>query len=591
MSREGDQVILLVEDEAVVALIESRQLQKYGYKVITVNTGEAAVQAIQNFPEIALALVDIKLGEGMDGVQAAETILQQRELPVVFLSSNTDHNVIARTEGITSYGYVVKSAGEIALITSIKMAFRLFKAQRQEKATAAALRESEARYRALVDASPDAIILGDLEGRIITCNQQAAHLHGFEDALALQQRSIYDLFPAQEHDLLKEYALQAFRHGSMRNIECTMLRKDGSSFASELSLSTVSDAGGKLQAVIGISRNITARKWVEEALQVSEERTRILLQAVPDMIFRMDREGVFLDYKADHSDLYSQTELIVGNRNRDITPPEFADLIDQQIHATLESRQMQMFEYQLPIPTRGLREYEARMVATGSDEVTAIVRDITERKQAEKALQKAVQEKQALLRELQHRAKNSFAMMTSMVNLMQHASQGEETKNALAEIGSRIRALAELYDLLYTSNAVTEVALDHYCGRVTASLPDMSHIEIQQTYEPLTAPVEIAAPLGLMLTELLTNAIKHAFPNGRSGRVKVWLGQVEGGARLQVEDDGVGISDNFDLAACESLGLTLVQVLAGQIDGSFRFERAAGTRCVVDFSYPIHINF
>jgi PAS domain S-box-containing protein len=122
-------------------------------------------------------------------------------------------------------------------------------------------------------------------------------------------------------------------------------------------------------------------------LRESEARARVLLNAMPDMMFRLDRNGVFLDYKADTSELYAQTEdTLIGKRNRDISPPEFGDLIEHYIDASLTTREMQIFEYQLPAPGRGLRTYEARMVASGADEVTAIVRDITERKRAEEQI-------------------------------------------------------------------------------------------------------------------------------------------------------------------------------------------------------------
>lgn len=117
------------------------------------------------------------------------------------------------------------------------------------------------------------------------------------------------------------------------------------------------------------------------------ERAKALLDALPDLMFRLDRDGVFLDYKAEHSDLYAQKEPdIIGKRNRDISPPAFGVLIDQKIALTLETGEMQVFDYQLRIPNQGLRAYEARMVPSGIDEVTAIVRDISEQRQLQEAL-------------------------------------------------------------------------------------------------------------------------------------------------------------------------------------------------------------
>ncbi|HAJ25704.1 MAG TPA: hypothetical protein DCG53_00390 [Syntrophus sp. (in: bacteria)] len=141
------------------------------------------------------------------------------------------------------------------------------------------------------------------------------------------------------------------------------------------------------QKIQELEKSESERKQVEDALRETVSRAKGMLRALPDMMFRMNNKGIFLDYKADITDLYAQSEPSpIGKRNRDITPPEFADLIDSQIRTALETGTLQTFEYQLAIPGRGLRDYEARMVATGEDEVMAIVRDITDRRRAEEEL-------------------------------------------------------------------------------------------------------------------------------------------------------------------------------------------------------------
>lgn len=129
----GSATILLVEDEKIIALAESLVLRKNGYCVITAPSGEDAIEAVQNRPEINLVLMDIDLGAGIDGTVAAQRILEQRELPIMFLSSHTDPEIVRRTEGITSYGYIVKNSGETVLLASIRMAFRLYEARKSEK--------------------------------------------------------------------------------------------------------------------------------------------------------------------------------------------------------------------------------------------------------------------------------------------------------------------------------------------------------------------------------------------------------------------------------------------------------------------------
>ncbi|TVR64888.1 MAG: PAS domain S-box protein [Candidatus Competibacteraceae bacterium] len=210
-----------------------------------------------------------------------------------------------------------------------------------------------------------------------------------------------------------------------------------------------------------------------------------------------------------------------------------------------------------------------------------VLSDITELKRNEAALQKAVQEKQELNQELQHRAKNSFALIVSLIELMASVAQGDETQATLAEIGARVRAMSALYHLLQTTDASIETRLDRYFTQViatTAAAYPTGNLQFQQTYDAITVPVKIAAPLGMILTEWLTNAFKHAFPNGRSGTITVSLSRTATGARLQFADDGVGLPAGFDVTATQTLGLRLVQILVKQIAGRFSLERTSGTR-------------
>lgn len=128
---EYRKVLLLVEDEILIALDKQRELENYGYKVLITNTGEKAIAISKENNSIDLILMDIDLGSGIDGMIAAEQILKEREIPVVFLSGHTESDIFEMTEKITSYGYVVKSSGITVLDASIKMAFKLFDTSRK----------------------------------------------------------------------------------------------------------------------------------------------------------------------------------------------------------------------------------------------------------------------------------------------------------------------------------------------------------------------------------------------------------------------------------------------------------------------------
>ncbi|MEI6435671.1 MAG: ATP-binding protein [Bacteroidota bacterium] len=134
---------------------------------------------------------------------------------------------------------------------------------------------------------------------------------------------------------------------------------------------------------LGTCQDITVRKQAEEAFTKSLNYNKALLDAIPDLMFRLNSKGVFLDYKAAKENLAHQEQSIVGKNNRDISSPEFADMVEEKIKQTILTGQIQIFEYQLSLPSAGIREFEARMAPSGSDEVIAIVRDITDRKKAE----------------------------------------------------------------------------------------------------------------------------------------------------------------------------------------------------------------
>jgi len=145
----------------------------------------------------------------------------------------------------------------------------------------------------------------------------------------------------------------------------------------------IDEASAKLLSLVagGIAQVLT-NVALRESLERSEVRSRAILDAIPDLMFRLSRDGVYLDYKADNEDeLYVPGKSLIGNNVRDILPPELAELTVQRTQETLDSGEPQIHEYQLSVP-KGVRDYEARLVVSGDDEVLAIVRDVTDQKLA-----------------------------------------------------------------------------------------------------------------------------------------------------------------------------------------------------------------
>lgn len=200
MNKKDGKIILLVEDNSTTAFIEKNIIEKYGYTVICANSGEAAVEMAEKTPDIDLVLMDIDLGKGMDGTMAASLILKKLDVPLIFLSSHEEREVIENTQTISSYGYVVKDSGEMALIVSIRTAFRLFDSLLKEK-------EYQAFRSRVFEKSTLPIVVMDAENyRYIDCNPAAAAAYGYscvEDILGKTPLDVsapvqYDGTPSSE---------------------------------------------------------------------------------------------------------------------------------------------------------------------------------------------------------------------------------------------------------------------------------------------------------------------------------------------------------------------------------------------------------
>ncbi len=227
--------------------------------------------------------------------------------------------------------------------------------------------------------------------------------------------------------------------------------------------------------------------------------------------------------------------------------------------------------------------------ATGELFVVASIIDITQRKLGEDRLRASLAEKETLLREIHHRVKNNMQVVSSMLNLQTSAVDEPRYRAMFAECQARVHAMAMIHEKLYASDSLA--ALDG--GDYVADLARMlvrsyadraSRVELQVDAEALGLDIQTAIPIGLILNEFVTNALKHAFPSG-CGTIRVGLRDVDGEcAALEVSDDGVGIADEIDYEHSRGLGLRLVRGLVRQLDGALHRLPGSGTGFRIDFA-------
>ena len=222
---------------------------------------------------------------------------------------------------------------------------------------------------------------------------------------------------------------------------------------------------------------------------------------------------------------------------------------------------------------------------------SVILRDMTEHVAAEQRIKAALLEKEVLLKEIHHRVKNNLQVVSSLLSLQSRGVQDEATRQMFKESQNRVQSMALIHEQLYQSKSLSELDFPAYVKQLVSRLfqshqISSSRIELVTKVDDVQLGVEIAIPCGLIINELVTNALKHAFPADCGGKIEIELTQGEDGLTLCVRDNGVGIPEEIGLRNSETLGLRLVRSLVMQLEGKARIQRSGGT--AIHITFPVN---
>ncbi len=236
------------------------------------------------------------------------------------------------------------------------------------------------------------------------------------------------------------------------------------------------------------------------------------------------------------------------------------------------------------LSARGIEDEDGEILAL----FARTVAHICALKRSEAALRDALAAKTFLLGELQHRTMNSFAQMQSLISIEAGRMVDSAAKDVLTKLRSRIKVLSLIYRQLDLSSKLEAARLDEYLRRVAEDLFDsygaeMRGIDLVCELEPMEVSTKRAVSLGLIVNELITDALKHAFPGGRPGQITLSLRREAASAVLTVQDDGVGLPPDFDVGTASGVGLTIVDALRRQLGGELSAASAPGARFTLRF--------
>jgi len=347
MSAYTPKKILLVEDEAIIALSEKKALEKFGFEVQLALSGLKAIEAMRASPDIDLVLMDINLGAGIDGTETATSILEAYDIPLVFLTSHTEKAVVEKTEGITSYGYIIKNSGDLVLLASINMAFKLFESKRSEKEKSEALLISEKKYRKLIENSHDIIFTLNSDGTFSYVSPAWTHLlgHPVAEVIGSSFRAFMHPDDAFKCGGLFEPFAQAEASGA--GFEYRMRHVDGTWRWHISRCQPILDESGTVTGFEGIATDITERKSEEDALFENQSNLRTVLDGVDGSICFLDRTGTILEANRNFVIRLGKTmDECLGKNVFDLLPPDLARTRSQFVAQVFKTGDPVTFEDQ-----------------------------------------------------------------------------------------------------------------------------------------------------------------------------------------------------------------------------------------------------
>lgn len=399
-----------------------------------------------------------------------------------------------------------------------------------------------------------------------------------------------------------------------------IVRPDGAVRHLQVAATFERDPSGRAVRMTGVNWDITEQHVAELALQQSEALQRaILAHAGPAVIATTPSGVISLFNRAAEELLGYRADEVVGQ----VTPWIFHD--SEEIaarRAVLEQERGAHLGHAFEVFMRGTREHAAEpyewtylrkdgtrvpvllTVSAVRNNASAVVGylgvafDLTQRKAQERELielnrllGQRTRQMEVLLQEVHHRVKNNLQVIASLVNMQARQVGDQAARAALADCRTRVLAIALIHEQLYQSSDYSRVPFSGYARQlarnVFAASASSAHVKLVNDMESVALPVEQAIPCGLILNELMTNALKHAFPNERRGTLNVGLHLTsEGELTLSVADDGVGIPSELSMDFGHGLGMQLVFDLAQQLDGRVEITGTHGTRVSVSFSYP-----
>jgi two-component system, sensor histidine kinase and response regulator len=634
MNNDLQKTILLVEDKASAATNVTEQLQRFGYRVITVNTGEEAVEFATGDIQPDIVLMDIVLGKGIDGIEAAKQILAQRSIPIIFLSSDLDADTMEKMHGIIRYGCVLKNYNTFVLQSSIEIAFELFEGQKQLKNELMERKRIETTFRAIVETSPDSIGMFDANGNIEMMNPAACLAFGYETTEEMVGKNALEFYMPEDHVRAAAMIRQVFANGKVQNAESRLLRKNGTSFYSELSYWALYDADGNPFRLIAVTRDITVRTHAEKALKFSLSLLDASLESTADGILIVDGNGKITKWNQKFVDMWKIPKEILEGKDdvsainhilKGLSQPGKFGVKVKELYDQPDASSFDQIEF---LDGRIFERYSQPQKI--SDDIVGRVwsfRDITERMQMEKNLIQAKEASEAaskakseFLANMSHELRTPLNGIIGMAELLEDTElSNDQQRYAAGVITSGNHLLSIINDVL--DMAKIESGNIEIRDDVTLLREQVMAIIKPLGVRAYTQGIELICDIapdvpetiivdGLHLGQVLLNLVGNAIKFTEHGQVVLHIEKStqQGGddvLEISIEDTGIGMTEKhmttiFDVfSQADStivrkyggtgLGLSISARLVSLMGGILSVESTIGKGSRFHFTIPLNV--
>ncbi|MBD2665957.1 two-component sensor histidine kinase [Richelia sinica FACHB-800] len=359
------------------------------------------------------------------------------------------------------------------------------------------------------------------------------------------------------------------------------------------SLTPLRNEQGKVYRIVGNSVNITEQKHAQQKLELQAVIARnmaegICLVRLADGVIVYTNRKFEQIFGYDTGELIGQHVSVLNYHQAEISPTDVHQAIAHTVITNDEA------SYEVNNIKKDGTPFWCRATTSVFEDLehgkilVAVQQDITEHKQADEKIKASLKEKEVLLQEIHHRVKNNLGIVSSLLQMQSRRTQDAQAKSILLDSQNRIGSIALIHEKLYFSDNLAHIDFAQYITDLSSHLfysynISTSRIKMDIQVDHVNLDIEMAIPCGLIINELVSNALKYAFPNNCEGKIKIRLDKLEDKYILVVQDNGIGLPRDFDSKQAQTLGLTLVQGLVKQLKGSIEINSLPGAEFKIVF--------